>query len=79
VVTRLACALALSNVFTDEDYRRSGLARTLVDRAMSVCSDLGIKVFSFAASAEAARMYSALGFVPYAEEMILRRSWTRQR
>jgi hypothetical protein len=40
------------------------------DRA---CAGLGIRVFSLAASAQGARMYASLGFVPDADEMILRR------
>lgn len=60
------------NVFTETDWRRQGIARTLVDRVMAMCADDGIRVFSLAASAEGAGMYRALGFVPYANEMILR-------
>lgn len=45
---------------------------TMVDRVMARCIDDGIRVFGLAASADGAGMYAALGFVPYANEMILR-------
>lgn len=58
------------NVFTETDRRSQGIARALVDSVMARCRDDGIRVFSLAASAEGAGMYAALGFVPYANEMI---------
>jgi GNAT superfamily N-acetyltransferase len=61
------------NVFTDERWRRRGIARALVDRVMAACSDLDIRVYSLAASAEGDPLYRSLGFVPYENEMILRR------
>lgn len=61
------------NVFTEQPWRKQGIARTLVTRAMDACADVGVCVYSLAASPEAAGMYRALGFEPYANEMILRR------
>lgn len=62
------------NVYTEEPWRKQGIAKALVDRVMGACTEAGVRVFSLAASEEAAPMYLALGFVPYANEMILRRS-----
>jgi GNAT superfamily N-acetyltransferase len=61
------------NVFTDEGWRKQGVARRLVEDVMAACSDLNIRVYSLAASADGDRMYRSLGFEPYANEMILRR------
>ena len=61
------------NVFTDEDWRRQGIARALVQEVVAACSERGIGVYSLAASADGDRMYRSLGFMPYANEMILRR------
>lgn len=61
------------NVYTEEPWRKHGIAKALVDAVMGTCTEAGIRVFSLAASEEAAPMYRALGFVPYANEMILRR------
>ncbi|WP_200229571.1 GNAT family N-acetyltransferase [Rubrivivax gelatinosus] len=61
------------NVYTEEPWRKQGIARALVDKAMGACAEAGVRVFSLAASEDAAAMYRALGFVPYANEMILRR------
>lgn len=60
------------NVFTDAQWRRRGIAKSLVDEVMATCTASGIRVFSLAASAEGAHLYRSLGFTPYADEMILR-------
>lgn len=62
------------NVFTEAQWRQQRIARALVDAVMARCTHADIRVFSLAASAEGAHMYRSLGFVPYAGEMILRRS-----
>ncbi|MCC9597996.1 MULTISPECIES: GNAT family N-acetyltransferase [unclassified Rubrivivax] len=62
------------NVYTEEPWRKRGIAKALVDKVMGACTEAGIRVFSLAASEEAAPMYRALGFARYANEMILRRS-----
>ncbi|HEY9068387.1 MAG TPA: GNAT family N-acetyltransferase [Burkholderiaceae bacterium] len=61
------------NVFTDEEWRKQGIAREVVDRVITACSDRGIRVYSLAASADGDRLYRSFGFVPYENEMILRR------
>jgi GNAT superfamily N-acetyltransferase len=60
------------NVFTQPEWRKQGIARTLIGRVMTACSGLGICRYSLAASAEGEPMYRSLGFEPYAGEMILR-------
>ena len=61
------------NVFTDHDRRGRGIAKALIDSVMVACAELGVRVFSLAASPDGASMYRSLGFVPYENEMILRR------
>ena len=61
------------NVFTEAAHRRQGLAGALLDRVMAACDAQGIRVFNLAASSDGAPIYRALGFVPYENEMILRR------
>lgn len=61
------------NVFTDPSSRRQGIAKALIGNVMAACDELGIRVFSLAASSDGAAMYRLLGFVPYEGEMILRR------
>ncbi len=61
------------NVFTEHDRRGRGIAKALIDSVMVACAELGVRVFSLAASPDGASMYRSLGFVPYENEMILRR------
>jgi len=61
------------NVFTEHGRRGRGIAKALVESVMVACEDLGVRVFSLAASPDGANMYRSLGFVPYENEMILRR------
>ena len=60
-------------MFTETAHRRQGLAGALLDRVMAACDAQGIRVFNLAASSDGAPIYRALGFVPYENEMILRR------
>lgn len=57
------------NVFTDEPWRRRGIARALVEAVLRDCEDKGIREFNLAASPDAAPLYAALGFAPYPAEM----------
>jgi GNAT superfamily N-acetyltransferase len=59
------------NVFTQPAWRRQGIALVLVRQVMDACGSRGVNAFSLAASADGAAMYRALGFQPYAEEMVL--------
>lgn len=56
-------------VFVDEAWRRRGIARTLTQRVLRDCEDLGIREFNLAASSDAQPLYAALGFAPYPAEM----------
>lgn len=62
------------NVFTQPAWRQQGLAMALVKETIAACRARGVNVLSLAASPDGAAMYAALGFVPYAAEMILRES-----
>lgn len=63
----------LMNVFTEEPWRQQGVAGQLVDEVMAACTAMGVQVFILAASAGGLHMYKARGFVPYENEMVLRR------
>jgi GNAT superfamily N-acetyltransferase len=60
------------NVFTDEGWRRQGIARELVGRVMAACSALNVRVYNLAASPDGDSVYRSFGFKPYINEMILR-------
>jgi GNAT superfamily N-acetyltransferase len=57
------------NVFTDEAWRRQGIARTLMGAVLRDCEAKGIREFNLAASPEAHPLYVALGFDAYPAEM----------
>ncbi len=57
------------NVFVAEAWRRRGIARALTQAVLRDCEERGIREFNLAASADAARLYAALGFEPYPAEM----------
>jgi GNAT superfamily N-acetyltransferase len=61
------------NVFTDVTWRSQGIARALVGKVMATCADIGISVFSLAATPDGEQLYRSLGFESYSNEMILRR------
>lgn len=60
------------NVYTEPRHRRQGIANDLVGRLLAACRDRGIRSCSLATSEEASGMYAALGFEPYAPEMLRR-------
>ncbi len=57
------------NVFTDADYRRMGLARSLLAELMLQCEAMGIREFNLGASAEGRSLYGSMGFEDYPAEM----------
>lgn len=59
----------IANVFTDESWRRLGIARALVSAVLRDCEAKGIREFNLATLPEAAALYTALGFAPYPAEM----------
>jgi GNAT superfamily N-acetyltransferase len=63
----------VANVFTEESMRGQGVARRLLQEVLSACRARGIRTVCLAASLDARGLYEAMGFEPYAEEMILRR------
>lgn len=60
------------NVFTEEAWRRKGIARSLLQACMAACRSRGVGTFNLAASADGEGLYQALGFEHYGHEMILR-------
>jgi GNAT superfamily N-acetyltransferase len=65
------------NVFVEPAWRRQGIATALMKATMAACSNAGARTLCLAASGDASAMYTALGFEPYPEEMILRVGKTR--
>lgn len=57
------------NVFTAEPYRGQGIARDLLQTVLAACEAKGVREFNLGATAAGQKIYSALGFEPYAAEM----------
>ncbi|MCE4555257.1 GNAT family N-acetyltransferase [Roseateles cellulosilyticus] len=57
------------NVFTDDSWRRQGIARSLVNRVLAQCEALGVREFNLGATADARPLYASLGFESYPAEM----------
>ncbi|MGN6525282.1 MAG: GNAT family N-acetyltransferase [Burkholderiaceae bacterium] len=57
------------NVFTDEPWRRRGIARALLQAVLARCEAAGVREFNLGATPEAAALYASLGFDPYPSEM----------
>ncbi|SEL26792.1 Acetyltransferase (GNAT) domain-containing protein [Roseateles sp. YR242] len=57
------------NVFTEEPFRRKGIARSLLSDLMSRCEALGVREFNLGATTDGRPLYQSLGFVDYAAEM----------
>lgn len=60
------------NVYTEPDWRRHGIARSLVQDLIRRCQKRDVQTFSLAATADSAALYRSLGFEAYPQEMILR-------
>ncbi|HEY3625238.1 MAG TPA: GNAT family N-acetyltransferase, partial [Terracidiphilus sp.] len=60
----------LLNVFVDADYRRRGLARTLLELCLAEARRRDIRVVSLHASDEGRALYRSLGFHPSNEMML---------
>jgi GNAT superfamily N-acetyltransferase len=52
------------NVYTEEAYRRQGLARLVMSAILQWCEDHGIDQITLAASDAGRPLYESLGFVP---------------
>lgn len=59
------------NVYTDPEYRRLGLARQLMDEALSWCRSRGIQTVILHASNEGRALYQSLGFRPTNEMRLM--------
>jgi GNAT superfamily N-acetyltransferase len=59
----------VANVFTDEAWRRRGVARALLRAVLAHCEAAGVREFNLGATAEAAALYASLGFTAYPAEM----------
>jgi GNAT superfamily N-acetyltransferase len=59
----------VANVFTDEAWRRRGIARALLGRVLADCEALGIREFNLGATPDARALYRAFGFQDYPAEM----------
>ena len=54
----------LHSVFTEPEYRRRGLARRIVQTALAVCREMGLRRLTLHASAAGRPMYVSMGFLP---------------
>ena len=59
------------NVYTEEDYRRRGLARILMQHTIEDCTQRGIGVIGLHASIFGRSLYEELGFVPTNEMRLI--------
>jgi GNAT superfamily N-acetyltransferase len=59
------------NVYTEPDYRRRGLARTLVQTINTWCAQQGMITVGLHASPQGRPIYEALGFVPTNEMRLI--------
>jgi GNAT superfamily N-acetyltransferase len=59
----------IANVFTDEAWRRRGIARALVETVLAQCEVLGIQEFNLGATSDARALYESIGFESYPAEM----------
>jgi len=59
------------NVYTDQDFRRRGLARELMKAVLAWCSENRIDTIILHASADGRHLYESMGFTP-TNEMRLR-------
>jgi GNAT superfamily N-acetyltransferase len=64
----------LLNVFVEEEYRRRGLARALLEQCLAEARRRSIRVASLHASAEGLPLYEQLGFRP-TNEMLYKDSY----
>lgn len=59
----------INNVFTEQAWRRRGVARSLLLAVIKQCEAAGVREFNLGATPEARPLYSALGFEGYPAEM----------
>ncbi|MBC7664989.1 MAG: GNAT family N-acetyltransferase [Caulobacter sp.] len=59
-------------VFTEQAWRRRGIASRLVRQVMDRAAERGVRDFRLAASTEGAGVYRGLGYQSYGAEMILK-------
>ena len=59
----------INNVFTEEAWRRRGVARSLLLAVIARCEALGVREFNLGATPDARALYAALGFEDYPAEM----------
>lgn len=62
----------LVNVFTAPEFRRRGLARSVVDEVLEVLRHRGVRSVSLAATPEAENLYVSLGFERKPGEFVMR-------
>ena len=57
------------NVFTSENYRGKGIARSPLIDLLKQCEALGVREFNLGATTAGRELYRSLGFAAYASEM----------
>lgn len=70
----LECRRAtILNVYTDPEYRRRGIARTLMQTMIAWCRQQGLARVTLHASEDGRRLYESLGFEPGNEMRLILR------
>ncbi|MCU0499653.1 MAG: GNAT family N-acetyltransferase [Anaerolineae bacterium] len=59
------------NVYTDQAYRKRGVARNLMNELLALCREQGIPKITLSASRDGQHLYETLGFKPDPRWMIL--------
>lgn len=59
----------INNVFTEEAWRRRGIARSLLAAVLAHCEACWVREFNLGATPAARALYGALGFEDYPAEM----------
>lgn len=67
---RVGRSAHIANVYTAEQHRRRGLARVLLETALSWCNQEPIDQVTLTASPEGRALYTALGFEPQPDGML---------
>jgi GNAT superfamily N-acetyltransferase len=62
----------IANVYTHAEHRRQGIAQSLMNQMLSWCRESKIDQVTLTASVDGRSLYTALGFVPQPDSMLLK-------
>ena len=60
------------DVYTEPEWRRQSIARSLVQEVKRRCQKRDVQIFSLSSTDDSIGLYQSLGFVRGTQEMILR-------